>query len=174
MTRKYPPVAERFWARVDRRGPDECWEWQGTRISGKYGRLARDGYHVWAHRLAWELENGPIPDGLLVCHRCDNPPCCNPAHLFLGTYADNARDRDLKGHRILPPQQGSHNPQSRLTEDQVRGIRVLLAQGTPRSEVAVRYGVGRQAISKIANGRRWTHVVELVAEAPSVPLGLVS
>jgi hypothetical protein len=84
---------ERFWARVEKLSTG-CWEWSGFR------NLARGGYGYVegrrAHRVAWELANGPIPEGLHVCHRCDNPPCCNPSHLWLGTDLDNARDKIAK------------------------------------------------------------------------------
>lgn len=88
----YPPLEERFRSRVDVRGPDECWEWTAGRMPHGYGA-------IWdtSIGLAWELAHGPIPDGLWVLHRCDNPPCCNPAHLWLGTQADNDNDRKVKG-----------------------------------------------------------------------------
>jgi hypothetical protein len=76
------------------RDPAQCWEWQRSRSRQGYGRL---GPRVYAHRLAYEVFIGPIPDGLHVLHHCDNPPCCNPAHLWSGTVADNMRDRDAKG-----------------------------------------------------------------------------
>lgn len=96
-----PPrdFATRFWLLVDKRGPDECWPWAGGARShngyGEYGHASRG--KVRAHRVAYELTHGPIPDGLSICHHCDNPPCCNPAHLFAGTTLDNARDRAQKG-----------------------------------------------------------------------------
>jgi len=87
---------ERFWSKVDVRGRDECWEWQASGSKG-YGRLMMDGVTWGAHRLAFTLVKGRIPDGMCVLHSCDNPPCCNPAHLFIGTHADNMRDMAKKG-----------------------------------------------------------------------------
>ncbi len=98
------PLVERFWIKVKRGGPDDCWPWQGTRSNG-YGQIAvtHDGRgrrqrRLLAHRVAWELANGKkIPRGLLVRHRCDNPPCCNPQHLLLGTHGDNIADAVARG-----------------------------------------------------------------------------
>lgn len=85
------------------RGPDECWPWTGA-VTGKgYGKISLAYRHRNAHRVAFELWHGPIPDGLLVCHRCDNRPCCNPAHLFVGTAKDNAEDMMAKGRWKRPP-----------------------------------------------------------------------
>lgn len=98
-------IAEaRFWSKVDRRGPDECWPWRGRVNPDGYGLFDLGKTATTAHRVAWELSNGePIPKDLLGCHTCDNPPCVNPAHLFIGTIADNNRDRTTKGR------DGRHN-----------------------------------------------------------------
>lgn len=94
------PLADRFWPKVDRRGPDECWPWKAARRAAGYGKIGRGksgrGWML-AHRASWELAHGPISSETLVLHRCDNPPCVNPAHLFLGTHADNVHDMVAKG-----------------------------------------------------------------------------
>jgi hypothetical protein len=96
-------VAERFWPKVDRSGgPDACWPWTATVRSDGYGMIDVGGKMVGAHRVSWEIANGPIPvggdyHGTCVLHRCDNPLCVNPSHLFLGTNDDNTKDRDAKG-----------------------------------------------------------------------------
>lgn len=98
------PLEERFWEKVDRRGPDDCWLWTAS-LSAGYGQIGlggKDGGNGHAHRVAWELSRGPIPVGLNVLHRCDVPACCNPRHLFLGTLRDNTVDMYAKGRAAGP------------------------------------------------------------------------
>lgn len=149
------PIEERFWPKVRGGAPDECWEWQASRTPGGYGRIGcgdRVGGWAAAHRVSWELHHGPIPSGLLVLHRCDNPPCVNPAHLFLGTHADNGADRDAKGRRN--DARGERHASARLTVEQVREIRAQLGD-VPKKELARRYGVRYQSIQAIASGKSW-------------------
>jgi hypothetical protein len=155
--RPRPPV-ERFWPKVERRGPDECWPWVGARQQTGYGILFKSSrprrWHL-AHRLSWELHNGPIPDGLHVLHRCDNPPCVNPAHLFLGTQADNNRDRDAKSRGGLAREGGEGNPRARLTWAIVDEIRGRHAAGETQVALAKHFGVKQPQVSRIIRNQSW-------------------
>lgn len=103
-----PCTACAFWTKVEKRDVSACWPWKGSVMGEGYGRYRQ----AYTHRLAWMLANGPIPAGLFVLHKCDNPPCCNPDHLFLGTQADNVRDRDAKGRHWVPS--GERHPCAKL------------------------------------------------------------
>jgi hypothetical protein len=106
----------------------------------------------------WELEYGEVPDGLLVCHRCDNRACVNPAHLFLGTHRDNTADMIAKGRKNQASVAGTANPRARLTEDQVREIRAELRRGVGPTELGKRYGVGHGTITSIKSGKNWSSI----------------
>jgi hypothetical protein len=153
MTRRQRPLVERFWPRVDKSG--SCWLWQGHRTAAGYGQIGRgtasEGL-VYTHRLAYELEIGPIPEGMFVCHSCDNPPCVNPAHLFVGSAADNSHDALRKGR--LRTLRAEASPQCRVTTDQVREIRQLRAVGISAAGLAVRYGVSPQHVADIVRFRK--------------------
>lgn len=157
-------VAERFWPRVDKSG--DCWEWQGGRVPQGYGAFWLDGRNRPAHRVAWELTNGPIPSGLFVLHRCDNMPCVRPDHLFLGTQADNMADKTRKGRAatgerngaLTQPEtraRGERNGLARLTWDDVRAIRSQAAAGTPRKRIAEQFGVSERHVYTILSGQIW-------------------
>lgn len=151
MSAKNTP--ETFWARVRRAGANECWLWLGSRIHG-YGNLKYQGNAWVAHRLAWTISNGQIPSDLCVLHRCDNPPCCNPKHLFLGTRLDNNRDRMLKGRG--GDLKGTKQGNAKLTDEAVRFIRKNKKLSGP--ELARRFGVQRAAINKVRRGETWKHL----------------
>lgn len=142
---------ERFDAHVPDRPVGDCWLWAGTREARGYGVTSFMKRNVLAHRLSWELSHGAIPAGLHVLHRCDNPPCVNPGHLFLGTHLDNIADMVGKGRHV----RGERQWQSVLTEDAVRSIR---AAGESGRELARRFGVTASCISEVRNGKAWAHV----------------
>ena len=142
----------RFEAKIQR-SEDGCWLWLGSRNRRGYGYFYVNGGVVRAHRAAWEFANGPIPDGLLVCHTCDNPPCVRPDHLWLGTYVDNARDRDAKGR--MPVRAGEAQSAARLTEDAVRQIR---ASKLSQPALARQFGVSQRLIWAVLKGESWRHV----------------
>jgi hypothetical protein len=108
---------ERFWSKVDKRGEDECWEWKDHKDRGGYGKIWLSGRNVLAHRFAWVIANGKMPDGLFACHKCDNPACCNPNHLFAGTSQDNIDDRVRKGRSAC----GDRNASRLYPEKRERG-----------------------------------------------------
>ena len=148
---------ERFWRKVVKTD-DGCWIWTAARSPrgyGAFGRGSREARVILAHRFSWEQANGPIPDGLCVLHRCDNPPCVNPAHLFLGTRTDNNRDMHAKG-RANPPR-GERHPRARLTEEKVREIRRLAAAGISQRQIARMFGVSKGAVASVVT-RQWKHV----------------
>lgn len=130
-----------------------CWLWP-VPPSGTYGTTQINGKPYRVHRLAWELwSDQKIPDGLLACHHCDNPPCCNPDHIFIGTIADNAADMARKGRAPSAP--GSKHHQAKLNEAQVLEIR---SSTETRREAAARYGVSPLTIKKIRVRETWRHV----------------
>lgn len=156
------PLAERFWEKVAKAGPTQCWLWTGASNSTRYGRMSRGAPSreiVLAHRVSYELHNGPIPNGLWVLHHCDNPPCVNPAHLFLGDQKANMQDAKAKGRAVDPPhRQGEAHHSAKLTEEQVRSARRRIAAGETHASIATSYGVSTAAISLIAMGRNWKHL----------------
>lgn len=158
-----PRPGEWFWSRVDARGDDTCWPWLGGRWKhGGYGYLRHGGKALTASRVAWELTNGPIPKGLWVLHSCDNPPCCNPGHLFLGDAQSNVDDMLAKRRggqaRAGLKKRGEANGQAKLTEAEVRRLRHEAAGGETQGAIAARYGVSRGLVSMIVNRRYWSHV----------------
>lgn len=163
-------AAEKFWPAVAIGGPDDCWEWTKSRSAAGYGSVTftvpKIGTRI-ASRAAWILTHGPIPKGMNVLHRCDNPPCCNPAHLFLGTQADNVRDMHEKGRAftICPPQGEDHN-HAKLTWADVREIRRLYR---PRDRefgahvLARKFGVEPEAVRRLLRGETWKNDPEAEA-----------
>lgn len=179
-----------FWSKVQRGSDDECWPWTGTRAGG-YGRIYLGGrVFEGAHRVCWLLTHGGIPGGMQVLHRCDNPPCNNPRHLFLGTHQDNMDDRGQKGrtalqtgerngmrrHPEMASQGDSHwsrvHPERRargvghgrvvLTEVQVREIRTLARERRLTGKaIADRFGVSGTHVMRIVRRKTWTHLSDV-------------
>lgn len=145
-------LRQKFFARVAPTTGSRCWEWNGPRNASGYGRISH-GRGIMAHRVAWELHFGTIPDGLSVCHRCDNRGCVNPAHLFLGTHAENIKDRDSKRRLAL----GSRCGKAKLTEADILAIRGLLETVKPRA-LATRYNIHISTIYCIRDRKNWKHV----------------
>lgn len=145
-----------FWRHVNK--TDTCWLWTGARSNRHgqegYGQFGKYGESQQAHRISWELANGPIPDGLCVLHHCDVRPCVNPAHLFLGTKKDNSLDAVSKGR--LP--HGSGSKLAKLTEEQVIAARAMRQSGASARSIASLYGVAPSTIKDVLSRRQWKHV----------------
>ena len=155
---------EVFYPSVAVRGTRDCWEWTGKKTKAGYGQFWIYPKYYYAHRMSWTLENGVIPPNMLICHKCDNPGCVNPKHLFLGTYADNANDAKNKGRTRNRPHYGITHKLAKLTEDDVREIRRLY-RPSPRKPspfggtgLAKRYGVANSLIHRIVKLQSWPHV----------------
>ena len=147
----------RFWSYVDKPdNPNACWMWTGCKTSYGYGVLSVNGKHTRAHRFAYELLVGPIPEGMFVCHHCDNPACVNPVHLFLGTPQDNTRDMIAKkrdGHGVT--RAAEDHPMAKLTWAQVEEIRRLRAAGHSLQQLSDMFDVTMANISYIALFQTW-------------------
>lgn len=163
----------RFMAKVNKK-EDGCWNWIGSTDRKGYGKLSigngrkpdgtRGNSMVSAHRVAYELFIGPIPaaagfHGTCVLHKCDNPSCVNPEHLFLGSNADNVHDMDAKGRRVNRQALGSAHGNAKLTEAKVIAIHQLIKSNTKtQTEIALEFGVCLATVNHIAKGRLWSHV----------------
>ena len=152
----YGTPEERFWRHVDKRYPEECWEWTAFRSPKGYGRISlRHGVFCASHRFAYELAYGPIPEGKLVMHKCDNPPCCNPAHLRAGTAQENTQDMMDKGRGNWVAPKGADSPTAKLTEAQARDIKFSTEPGVT---LAQRHNISTATVSAIRKGRLWAHL----------------
>ena len=148
-----PTLAVRFWAKVKRGAPNECWEWQARKLPRGYGIIGAGGKYgksLLATHVAWFLATGNIPDKF-VLHHCDNPKCVNPNHLFLGTHQDNMADQKKKKRHCY----GENHQWAKLTAEQVKEIRKRRILGETLMDIAKDYGVTYQLISKIAKNYCW-------------------
>jgi HNH endonuclease len=166
---KRSATATRFWRKLDRKGPvpahvpglGPCWLWTGHIVRG-YGHFAvTPAVTVKAHRYAFEASYGLVPGGFQVCHACDNPPCCNPMHLFPGTAGANAQDREMKGRGRSnasgwrSPYCGERHHYSKLAADDVAELRRLAFSGLSGPALAIRFGISVTQANRIASGRSW-------------------
>lgn len=152
----------RFWSRVDRSGPTlreelgQCWICTSAKDKDGYARIYSNMKHnnVCAHRLAWEIIRGAIPENMLVLHKCDNPACVRPEHLFLGSQAENMNDKTTKVRQA----RGERHGMSVIGPDDVREIRRLEGTGLTQSEIASRFGLQQTQVWRILRGKSWRHV----------------
>ncbi len=147
-------IQERFEAKFEK-SDTGCWNWTAGRSKAGYGQFSIAGRTQSAHRIAYQFYVGEIPEGMLICHFCDNPACVNPSHLFLGTQADNMIDCANKGRRAS----GEKHWSAKLTGEQVENIRQMRSEGARNDDLARLFGVAQSAISKIAHGRSWAKAI---------------
>ena len=147
-------TVQSFWSRVKTGKPEECWPWTGDLNWYGYGRICIWGERWITSRLAWFLTNGKIEKGMSVCHKCDNPPCCNPAHLFLGTTKQNSLDAVTKGRQL----KGVEHGMCRLKESEVIEIRKLYPQGNTLKIISERFHISESHASRIILRKSWAHV----------------
>lgn len=146
---------KRFWNRVAKTG--KCWEWVGSNNGTGYCQINIEGMHVYVHRLSYQLIHGEIPKGMSVCHRCDNPRCVRPSHLFLGTHQQNINDKMRKGRHN--PVKGEASGRSKLTDKEVLSIREEYATGNlTQIQIAQQYNITESVICRIVNKKIWRHI----------------
>ena len=184
-----PSDKVRFWAKVNKDGPttlhmeSPCWLWTASKNGKGYGYVWASGKLFKSHRVAWIIANGTIPKGVCALHRCDNPSCVNPTHLFIGTNADNMRDMAEKRRKVVAygNKHGSRtHPESRpkgecqanakLTNDKVVHIRAIYAEGgITKSRLATKFDVSRVTISRVIERKRWAHVKQPLSAKEEQP-----
>lgn len=155
--RRAVPLAEKFWLRV--RKSNGCWVWGGSKNHFGYGSFhVRRGYSVYAHRAAWEMARGPIPIGMCVLHRCDNPACVRLSHLWVGTQIENVHDMQRKGRAANGGLKGEMHPAAKMTEDDVRKVRGMRGLGFGLKDIARQFSISIAQVHDIARGKSWAHI----------------
>lgn len=154
MSQGVPNRTEDAWKFVDVRQDQECWPWTGVLLGSGYGQFYAAGRQLLAHRAIYELAHGIAPGALFVCHHCDNPSCVNPAHLFLGTPADNSRDMSIKGRAA----RGERSGVNKVTDVDVCEIRRLASEGHEQRSIAARFGISQTNVGMIVRRETWRHV----------------
>lgn len=177
MYRRYEStIVRNFWRKVEK--TDGCWIWRGATKSGRfpYGKVHRRKKEELAHRLSYEMEYGEFDKSLFVCHKCDNPRCVRPDHLFLGTNADNMADMKSKGRGRTVIRRGEDATSVKITEAQAREIVRLHSSGTHLGLLSQQFGLSKAEICRIGTGQRWAHIHaenEGAGEYCSTPAGAV-
>jgi hypothetical protein len=157
----------RFWSKVDMRGPDECWLWQAGTTTGGYGRFKLASHRaVTASRVALIGNSRQEPAGMHVLHKCDNPPCCNPHHLFFGTNADNMADKIAKGRNRTGDQSGAKNGAAKLNEEQFALVIQRIKEGWNNTQIAADLPITHSMVSLIRLGRMWRPQAEALGYTP--------
>jgi len=146
-----PTLEQRFWSKVDRRGPHECWPWKGEITHKGYGRFRVGKKNLAAHRLARELTGNPIPHGLVARHTCHVRACVNPNHILHGTHQDNMDDMVNAGHST----RGTRNASAKLQDLDIRIIRLAAKNGSPRTTIAAAFDIHPSTVSKITTRKKW-------------------
>lgn len=162
-------IKHRFWTKVEIKEPSECWLWGAGKDPAGYGRFGVLDWPILAHRVAWLITKGKIPEGIIVCHRCDTPACCNPAHFFLGTHKTNAEDKVAKGrqtkgithHSQTKPEcvvKGEGIKNSILVAGDIPQIRELRKAGHTYRQIGLLFSVSVESIRDVVKGYTWKHI----------------
>lgn len=154
---KFKYMRKRFWSKVDIREKDDCWEWLASKNPDGYGRFWINNRLEQAHRVSWSFFKGDIPEGMKLLHHCDNPGCCNPSHLFIGTQQDNADDREAKGRGNQSI--GEKNGNSKLIAKDVLKIRAIYSDGlASQRKLAEMFSISKSMIGYILSRSNWKHI----------------